>query len=77
MGQSLWSDGSWPNWKSYVARSPKLEALWKRSNPDAMDFFRRAFGPVHVEPHASAYTGDRAFLFVQLLTLKLWMDQRH
>jgi len=75
LGQSLWSDGSWPNWKSYVVRSPKLAALWERPNPDAMDFFRRAFGPENVEARVGAYTGDRAFLLVQLLTLKLWLDQ--
>ena len=74
-GRSLWSDGSWPNWKSYVPRSQKLATLWARPNPDAMDFFRRAFGQENVGARSDAYVGDRAFLFVQLLTLKLWLDQ--
>lgn len=73
---SIATEESWPNWHYYVPRSRKLAELWQRPNPDAFDFFRRVIGPENVSPDVRDYSGDRLFLFVSLLTLKLWFDQR-
>jgi asparagine synthase (glutamine-hydrolysing) len=70
------SDESWPNWPQYVRRSEKLEALWKRPNPDAMDIFRRILGPAQFPQDVHTLQRDQPFLFVSLLTLKLWLDQQ-
>ena len=70
------SEESWPNWFHYVRHSRKLDALWKRPNPDAMDLFRRVLGPEGMPGDVEAMKRDRPFLFVGLLSLKLWLDQR-
>jgi asparagine synthase (glutamine-hydrolysing) len=70
------SDESWPNWPHYVRHSPRLDALWKRPNPDAMDLFRRVLGPSALPHDVGVLKRDRPFLFVGLLTIKLWLDQR-
>ena len=70
------SEESWPNWRDYVLESPKLHDLWKRRNPDAMDLFRRVLGPSGMPEDVEVLKRDRPFLFVRLLTLKLWLDQR-
>jgi asparagine synthase (glutamine-hydrolysing) len=69
------SDESWPNWHHYVMHSPTLDRLWNRPNPDATDLFRRVLGPSGL-PDDEALKRDHTFLFVGLLTLKLWLDQR-
>jgi asparagine synthase (glutamine-hydrolysing) len=70
------SDESWPSWHEYVARSPKLGALWHRPNQEADDLFRRILGTDGVDADPRTYKGKRLFLFLGLLTVKLWLDQR-
>lgn len=74
--QSLATEESWPNWSYYLDHSRKLAELWQRPQPEAFDFFRRLLGPENVVADIRAYQGDRLFLFVSLLTLKLWFEQR-
>jgi hypothetical protein len=74
--RSSGSEESWPNWHQYVLKSPKLDGLWKRRNADAIDLFRRVLGPSRVPDDVEALKRDEPFLFVGLLTLKLWLDQR-
>lgn len=69
------SDESWPNWYQYVRRSRKLDALWRRPNPDAIDFFQRVLGPADMLHGVDVLKSERPFLFVGLLSLKLWLDQ--
>lgn len=73
---SMTTDGSWPDWHYYVHHSRKLETLWRRSNSDAMDLFRCVLGRENVFSDVRSYRGNKVFLFVALLTLKLWLDQR-
>ena len=70
------SDESWPDWRDYARRSPGLNALWRRPNPDAADLFRRVLGPSGSLDDTGALTREQPFLFVGLLTVKLWLDQR-
>jgi hypothetical protein len=70
------SEESWPNWHQYVLESPKLDGLWKRRNADAIDLFRRVLGPSRLPHDVDALKRDKPFLFVGLLTLKLWLDGR-
>ncbi len=70
------SEESWPNWPHYVRHSRTLDALWKRPNPDAMDLFRRVLGPAGMPDDVEELKRHHPFLFVGLLSLKLWFDQR-
>lgn len=74
--RSIATEESWPNWPYYVAHSRTLTELWQRPHPEAFDFFRRAIGSENVSSDLRAYQGDRLFLFVSLLTLKLWFEAR-
>jgi asparagine synthase (glutamine-hydrolysing) len=73
---STHTEGSWPDWGPYLARSRKLDSLWKRRNPDAMDLFRRVLGPSPLLDDVEALKREQPFLFVGLLTAKIWLDQR-
>jgi asparagine synthase (glutamine-hydrolysing) len=74
--RSRGSEESWPNWHHYVRESPKLDRLWRRPNADAMDLFRRVLGPSRLPQDVESLKRDEPFLFVGLLTLKLWLDVR-
>lgn len=69
------NDESWPDWRSYVRESPKLSQLWQRRNSDASDLFRRVLGDRAVDD-VETIKRQQPFLFVGLLTIKLWLDQR-
>lgn len=73
---SLSTDTSWPDWAYFVRHSALLRTLWQRPNPDALDLLRRLAGPDCIRRDPEAYQGSEVFLFVALLTLKLWLDQR-
>jgi asparagine synthetase B (glutamine-hydrolysing) len=70
------ADGSWLNWPHYVLHSRKLRSLWNTPNPEAFDIFRQVLGPDGFHPEIEAYRGRAVWLFLQLFTLKLWLDQR-
>lgn len=76
LSQSAVSEESWPNWYYYVRRSPTIDALWRRPNTDAADFFRRVLGPAGVPREAGALSHGQVPTFLALLTAKLWLDQR-
>lgn len=67
-------DGSWPDWDQYLARSRALDSIWNRRNPEALDLFRRVLGPSALDDVA-VLKRERPFLFVGLLTVKLWLEQ--
>ncbi|HEV2392316.1 MAG TPA: asparagine synthase-related protein [Verrucomicrobiae bacterium] len=75
--QSIGTDGSWPDWYSYVAQSGQLRALWQRPNPAANDFFQRVLPAGDMRPDTAAYAGHDIWLLVPILTLKLWFEQWH
>jgi asparagine synthase (glutamine-hydrolysing) len=76
MRPGLATPGSWPDWHYYAAHSRTLARLWARPNPEAASFFRLALGEGRFREDLRAYMDGDLFLFVQLLTLKLWFDQR-
>jgi hypothetical protein len=53
-----------------------MHALWSRPNSDAMDLFRRVLGNALVLDDVDGLKRNRPFLFVSLLTVKLWLEQR-
>jgi asparagine synthase (glutamine-hydrolysing) len=74
--RSASTDGSWPDWRQYLAQSSKLENHWRRSNRSATDLFRRVLGPAGYPEHAETLKRDQPFMFVGMLTVKLWLEQR-
>jgi asparagine synthetase B (glutamine-hydrolysing) len=70
------TDESWPEWASYLIPGRKFDALWRRHNPEALDLFRRVLGSGDLPDNPDQLKRRRPFLFVGLLTAKLWMDQR-
>jgi asparagine synthase (glutamine-hydrolysing) len=76
MRASRATNGSWPDWHYYVSHSPQIASLWDRQYPEAMDFFRRLLGPQRAKTELGSFQGNDIWLLVQLLSLKLWMEQR-
>jgi len=70
------TDTSWPDWTYYIAHSAKLKTMWERPCEAAADLFRRILPAADVRPSPADYSGHDQFLFVQLLSLKLWLQQR-
>ena len=71
------NDTSWPDWSYYVANSAKLKTMWEESVPAASDAFRRVLPPEDMRSSPADYKGRDIFLFVQMLSLKLWLKQRN
>jgi hypothetical protein len=74
--QSIATEESWPDWEYYVPHSATLKELWTRPNPIATDLLTRIVGAENMHRLPSDYTGDKLFLFVSMLSLKIWLDQR-
>lgn len=70
------TSGSWLNWNFYAGQSRVIQELWKSPNAEAGEVFRAILGKDQYEPNIAAYPGKRIYLFLQLFTLKLWLDQR-
>jgi asparagine synthase (glutamine-hydrolysing) len=73
---SLATTGSWPNWHHYLTHSRRLAGLWARPNAVADALFPRVLGRNHLSPDVGSYQGNDRWLLVQLLSLKLWLEQR-
>ena len=74
--RTLASDGSWPDWQYYLAHSPRMAELWQRPNPRAFDFFRRVMGWDRIPTRLADFQDGRVFLFVPMLSQKIWFEQR-
>lgn len=74
--KSLASDGSWPNWQFYYRHSPTLEAQWSHPAPEMEDLFLRVTGWKTLPRRPAEFPVEQCFLFVALLTLKLWWNHR-
>lgn len=70
------TSGSWLNWHYYITHSAKLHALWNKPNPTADDIFTQILGRDAYQKDPRQWTGRRIGTFLQLFTLKLWLDQR-
>lgn len=74
--KTIATDESWPNWEYYVPNSKKIKSLWLKRNDAAEEFFRQIMGKDAYGLSIKEYAGPRLKLFLRLLTLKLWIDQR-
>lgn len=74
--RSLASDGSWPDWSFYYCHSPSLERYWARSVSEMEDLFLRVLGWRRLPRRPAEFPPGQHFLFVSLLTLKLWWLHR-
>ncbi len=73
---SMATRGSWPNWEFYLPKSTHLKTLWEDRRPDTADALASVLGS---NPWARPWRQSRGRdveLFLRLLTLKLWFDQR-
>ena len=77
-GKGRTTEGSWPNWDYYIAQSRKIEALWMRNNEKYRDLFKQILGEDPYEKPINEFnkSESRFSLFLRLLTLKLWFEQR-
>jgi len=75
--KSIATNESWPNWPYYINHSNKIEFLWMRKNETAQYIFKQILG---YDPYGKTIreykSGYDLKLFLRLLTLKLWFDQR-
>jgi asparagine synthase (glutamine-hydrolysing) len=76
--RGMTTEGSWPNWGYYIEHSRKIDTLWKRGSDKYFDLFKQILGEDPFEKPISAYTrsGAKFSLFLRVLTLKLWFEQR-
>jgi len=72
----LHTRGSWLNWDYYVHHSPVVRDLWTRETSGAQGVLREIMGPERFRADVQDYRGRNVQLFVRLLTLKIWLDQR-
>ena len=75
--KNITTDGSWPNWEYYIDHSRKIESLWMRNSERAGEIFRQFMDKDPYEKTIREYkSGLNLALFLRLLTLKLWFEQR-
>ena len=73
---SIATEISWPNWEYYIHNSKKIETLWFRENKVAKEVFTMILGFNPYQKKIQEYKKTEVSLFLRLLTLKLWLDQR-
>ena len=70
------TDQSWPNWNVLLQRSRILRELWREQDRLPFELFQQLLGRQHFSKNISDYRGRNVRLFLRLLTLKLWLEQR-
>jgi hypothetical protein len=68
--------GSWPNWRHYFRHSRVMDSLWSRPNAVARELFISLIGEDNYHQDLRDYLDADPLLFLRLLTLKIWLDQR-
>ena len=75
--KNIATNESWPNWPFYIYNSKKIDFLWMHNNKPARDIFKELLGNDPYDKKITAYQENRDLkLFLRLLTLKIWIDQR-
>lgn len=69
--------GSWPNFSYYARHSQVIPTLWSDPSPEAVDVLSELVGEDPWSKPMEAWTRLGGIHFFRLLTLKLWLDQRH
>lgn len=77
-GKSIATEGSWPNWEYYIENSKHIESLWMRNKERYRDIFVEILGEDPYKKTVREYSNSEASLtlFLRMLTLKLWFEQR-
>jgi asparagine synthase (glutamine-hydrolysing) len=70
----LSTSGSWQNLEFYIHHSRVLQELWVSRNHEAVDLFKYILGYNPFEKPIIEYRGRDKWLFLRLLTLKIWLD---
>ena len=70
------TEESWPNWEYYLFHSKKIEYLWTTRRDLTTDIFREIMGRDPYKKTIREYIKTEIKLFLRLITLKLWLDQR-
>ncbi|MEN6350231.1 MAG: hypothetical protein ABFD08_12655 [Syntrophomonas sp.] len=74
--KSIATNESWPNWPFYIYNSKKIEFLWVRNNKKSIEIFSQLLGYNPYEKRIVEYQNRDLKLFLRLLTLKIWIEQR-
>jgi hypothetical protein len=70
------TSGSWPNLSYYFQHSKLIESLWARPNPLARQTFSDILGRDPFQQSIQENAARTPVLFFNLLTQKLWLDQK-
>jgi hypothetical protein len=70
------SDDSWPNWTYYLHNSEKILKLWEKRNRHVEELLDEIFGTRSYDHCVQNYKGESLKLFLRILTIKLWLNQR-
>lgn len=73
---SFATDGSWPNWNYYIKHSRKIKELWTGKNTLAQHVFEEILGEKLSGKLYSDHRNISSGLFLRIITLKIWFDQR-
>jgi asparagine synthetase B (glutamine-hydrolysing) len=76
ISRNIASEDSWPNWEYYICNSKIIESLWVRNNSKFKEIFKSILGNDPYLKSIHEYKGRQNILFLRLLTLKLWFEQR-
>lgn len=76
ISQNIASEDSWPNWEYYICNSNRIESLWIRNSSKVRKIFQSILGEDPYLKNIHEYKGNQNTLFLRLLTLKLWLEQR-
>lgn len=76
LGDGMATRGSWPNLRHYFRNSKLIDALWARPSPVAREVFTKILGKNPFDKSISDHAEANLALAFNLLTQKLWLDQR-
>jgi asparagine synthase (glutamine-hydrolysing) len=74
--KTIATDESWPDWDYYVPHSNKIKTLWAQKDEVVENLFHEIMGKDSYEERMNGYEGPRLKLFLRVLTLKLWFEQK-
>jgi asparagine synthase (glutamine-hydrolysing) len=67
---------SWPNWEFYAHDSRHLPRLWSHGGSRADEVLCTLAGTHWIRRDIGEYTASDVYLFIRLLTLKIWLNYR-
>jgi asparagine synthase (glutamine-hydrolysing) len=70
------TEESWPNWEYYLNTSKKIRAMWGSKNDEFRDLLSKVTSVNPSSKSVEEFCGRERKLFLRLLTLKLWLENR-